>query len=33
METITVPTEIVLWAMTPRLTETKCLNIYAGSWV
>ena len=30
METITVPTEVILWRSTPATTKTKCLDIFAG---
>ncbi|KAI0721594.1 RCC1/BLIP-II [Cerioporus squamosus] len=30
LDTITVPTEVILWRMTPGSTRTTCLDIFAG---
>jgi hypothetical protein len=29
LETITVPTEVILWRMIPKNTRSKCLNVTA----
>ena len=31
LDTITVPTEVVLWRMVPNTTRSKCLNVTAGN--
>lgn len=31
LDTITVPTEVILWRMIPNTTRSKCLNITAGN--
>ncbi|PPQ76625.1 hypothetical protein CVT26_012732 [Gymnopilus dilepis] len=30
LETITIPTEVILWRFTPETTDTKCTGIFAG---
>ncbi|KAI0747945.1 RCC1/BLIP-II [Daedaleopsis nitida] len=30
LDTISVPTEVILWRSTPATTKTKCLDIFAG---
>jgi len=30
LDTITVPTEVILWRFTPNGTRSKCLSVKAG---
>jgi hypothetical protein len=31
LESVTVPTEVILWRFTSPTSKTKCLNVSAGS--
>ena len=33
LQTITVPTEVILWKMVPAATKTKCLDVFAGAYI
>lgn len=32
MESVTIPTEVILWKFTSPTVKTKCLDVSAGPW-